>query len=59
MQAEAPEWRQGRAAELAGAKILACPYPNGAQAQRWREGRIASSRTPALRLGPGRLYHAL
>lgn len=41
-----PEWHQGRDAELAGAKILACPYPaDSVQARRWRQGWMASSRT--------------
>lgn len=54
-EVEPTEWRQGRDAELAGAKILACPYPDGAQARRWREGWTASSRTAPTRYasGPG------
>lgn len=47
------EWRQGRDAELAGSKILACPYPEGVQARRWREGWMASSRTAPTRYASG------
>ena len=51
--ARSPEWRQGREAELAGSKILACPYPEGAQARRWRAGWMASSRTAPRRYASG------
>ena len=52
-EVQSPEWRQGRDAELAGAKILACPYPDGPQARRWRQGWMASSRTAPLRYASG------
>ncbi len=47
------ERRQGRDAELAGAMILACPYPEGAQARRWRAGWMASARTAPRRYASG------
>lgn len=52
-EVDSTEWCQGRDAELAGAKILACPYPEGIQARRWRQGWMTSSRTAPRRHASG------